>query len=296
MKISTIVFLLLISANMVAQIFQNTFQIQRLVVGQINPVKLSVKLEEIERIEISRLGDGDYTDYFEFDIDFPKQILNIKPRSSFIVIDTIYHDWVEWEKKVRAGQMYCEFYGDTMYVMRQNEATGEYEEAIDIRDTNNPIKDIVKRNFDLAELSSMQPFKLIIKTEDQYYEQYFECFTMEQRPFAIFCGKNSGVLSKAEITVNSELWVNFEISAGDRYHFPSFEVRKPEVPTQFIVYVLTDQGMEDYSVYSNTLYPNLLEAIQKPESRELIVQSVRYSDQNKQGFSMVEDGLRFSLR
>ena len=120
MKISIIVFLLLISANMVAQIFQNTLQIQRLVVGQINPVKLSVKLEEIERIEIARLGDGDYTDYFEVDIDFPKQILNIKPRSSFIVIDTLYHDWVEWEKKVRAGQMYCEFFGDTMYVIRQN--------------------------------------------------------------------------------------------------------------------------------------------------------------------------------
>lgn len=296
MKTSTIIFLLLISANMVAQIFQNTLQIQRLVIGQYNPVKLSVKLEEIERIDILRLGDGDYTNYFDIDIDFTKQVLNIKPFVSFIVYDTIYHDWVEWEKKVRAGQMYCEFYGDTMYVIWHNEETGEYEEAIDIRDPYNPIKDIVKRNFDLAELSRKQPFKLVIKTKNQYYEQYFECFTMEQRPFAMFCSKNGGELNKGQITANSELWVNFEISAGDRYHFPTFEVRKPEVPTQFIVYVQTDQGMEEFTVYNSTLYPNLLKAIQKPESRELIIQSVRYSDQNKKGFSIVEDSLRFSLR
>jgi hypothetical protein len=295
MKISAFILFVAISSNIIGQVFHNTAQVQRLILGQPNTLLLSAGISDIQRIEISRLGNGDGNSYFNIGMDETKLQLIITPLADIVVYDTIYHDWVEWEKNVRAGQMNCEFIGDTMFIVRENLDTGEYEWAWSVRDVAHPIKAINERQIDLVEMSESYPFRLVVTTNSATYEQTFECVRLDQRPLVIFCGKNGGELNRNEVTANSEVWVNFQLSEKDQYGFPYLKSRNPIRPNRFTITISFESCIKEYRVNGNKLHPELLEAIQDPNARKLWVEFVEYADNNSLGYSKVQ-GIGFTLK
>lgn len=295
MKISAFILLVAISSNLIGQVFQNTAQVQRLIVGQPNTLLLSAGISGIQQIEISRLGNGDGNSYFTIELDETKAQLTVTPLADIVVYDTIYHDWVEWEKNVRAGQMNCEFIGDTMFIVRENLETGEYEWAWSVRDVAHPIKAINERPIDLVEMSESYPFRLVVTTNSATYEQTFECVRLIQKPFLIFCGKNGGELNRNEVSVNSEVWVNFQLSESDRSSFPNLRVRNSIRASQFSISIIVDSCLKEYRVNGDKLPLELLQAIQDPSAKKLWVESVQYADNNSIGYSIVP-GIGFMLK
>ena len=295
MKIITFVILVAISSNLIGQVFQNTAQVQQLILGEPNKLLLSAGISDIQRIEISRLGNGDGNSYFTNELDEKQAQLRVTPLADIVVYDTIYHDWVEWEKNVRAGRMNCEFVGDTMFIVRENLETGEYEWAWSVRDVAHPIKAINKRQIDLVEMSESYPFRLVVTTNSATYEQAFECVRLDQKPFLIFCGKNGGELYRNEVSANSELWVNFQLSESDRSSFPNLRVRNPIRASQFSISIIVDSCLKEYRVNGDKLPLELLQAIQDPNAKKLWVESVQYADNNSIRYSTLQ-GIGFILK
>ena len=296
MKTNIILFLLAISSNLVGQVFQNTAQVQRLIVGQPNTLLLSAGISNIQRIDIARLGFCDGNSYFNIEMDESKSQLTITPLADIVVYDTIYHEWVEWEKEVMAGERYCEFHGDTMFVVRQNLEVGDYEWAWSVRDVANPIKAINKRQIDLVEKSSVLPFRLVITTESDSYEQTFECVQLEEKPFLIFCGKNGGELNKNEVASYSDVWVNFHLSEDDRNNFPYLKTRNPIRPSRFTISIVFEYGtVKEYRVDGNPLNPDILLAIKDPFAKRLFIDGVEYTDNNSVRYSLGQ-GIFFTLK
>jgi hypothetical protein len=296
MKTNLILFLLAISSNLVGQVFQNSAQVQRLIVGQPNTLLLGAGISNIQRIDIAQFGFWDGNSYFNIEMDESKSQITITPLAEIVVYDTIYHDWVEWEKKVRAGLMYCEFHGDTMFVVRQNLEVGDYEWAWSVRDVANPIKAINKRQIDLVEKSSVLPFRLVIITESDFYEQTFECVQLEQKPFLIFCGKNGGELNRNEVNSNSEAWVNFLLSEDDRNNFPYLQTRNPIRTNRFTIDVAFENGsIKEYFVNGNQLHPELLQAVKDPTANKLFITNIEYADNNSVRYSLGQ-GIVFTLK
>jgi hypothetical protein len=296
MKTNLILFLLAISSNLVGQVFQNSAQVQRLIVGQPNTLLLGAGISNIQRIDIAQFGFWDGNSYFNIEMDESKSQITITPLAEIVVYDTIYHDWVEWEKNVRAGLMYCEFHGDTMLVVRQNLEVGDYEWAWSVRDVANPIKAINKRQIDLVEKSSVLPFRLVITTESDFYEQTFECVQLEQKPFLIFCGKNGGELNRNEVNSNSEAWVNFLLSEDDRNNFPYLQTRNPIRTNRFTIDIAFENGsIKEYFVNGNQLHPELLQAIKDPTANKLFITNIEYADNNSGRYSLGQ-GIVFTLK
>jgi len=278
MKTKLILFLLAISSNLVGQVFQNSAQVQRLIVGQPNTLLLSAGISNIQRIDIARLGFCDGNSYFNIEMDESKSQL------------------IEWEKNVSAGLMYCEFHGDTMFIVRSNLETGEYEWVWSVRDVANPIKAINKRQIDLVEKSSVLPFRLVITTESDSYEQTFECVQLEEKPFLIFCGKNGGELNKNEVASYSEVWVNFHLSEDDWNNFPNLKTRSPIRPSRFTISIVFEYGaVKEYRVDGNPLNPDILLAIKDPFAKKLFIERVEYADNNSVRYSLGQ-GIAFTLK
>jgi len=296
MKTNLILVLLAISSNLVGQVFQNSAQVQRLIVGQPNTLLLGAGISNIQRIDIARLGFCDGNSYFNIEMDESKSQITITPLAEIVVYDTIYHDWVEWEKNVSAGLMYCEFHGDTMFIVRSSLETGEYEWAWSVRDVANPIKAINKRQIDLVEKSSVLPFRLVIITESDFYEQTFECVQLEEKPFLIFCGKNGGELNRNEVASYSEIWVNFHLSEDDRNNFPNLKTRSPIRPSRFTISIVFEYGtVKEYRVNGDQLNPDVLLAIKDPFAKKLFIERVEYTDNNSVRYSLGQ-GLAFTLK
>jgi hypothetical protein len=191
--------------------------------------------------------------------------------------------------------MNCEFVGDTMFVVRENLETGEYEWAWSVRDVANPIKAINERPIDLVERSESYPFRLVVTTNSATYEQTFECVRLDQKPFVIFCGKNGGELNRNEVSANSEVWVNFQLSEKDRYGFPYLKTRNPIRPNRFTITISFESCLKEYRVIGNKLHTELLQAIQDPNAKKLWVEFVEYADNNSLGYSKVQ-GIGFTLK
>lgn len=296
MKTNLILFLLAISSNLVGQVFQNAAQVQRLIVGQPNTLLLSAGMSNIQRIDIARLGYSDGNSYFNFELDDSKSQLTITPLADIVVYDTIYHEWVEWEKEVMDGERYWELHGDTMFVVRTSLETGEYEWAWSVRDVANPIKVINKRQIDLVEKSSVLPFRLVITTESGSHEQTFECVQLEEKPFLIFCGKNGGELNRNEVNSYSEVWVNFHLSEDDRKNFPYLKTRNPIRANRFKILIALENGnLKEYDVKDNQLHPELIKAIQDPGAKRLFIDGVEYTDNNSVRYSLGQ-GIAFTLK
>lgn len=295
MKTITCIFLLAISSNLVGQVFHNTLQMERLIIGQPNTLALGYGISGISDIKISRYAGGDFTSYFLIERDEANRQLTITPRSEITVYDTIYQEWVEWEKRVRVGQLYCEFNGDTMFVELENLLTGELEWMWSVRDVNNPIKEVKPRKIDLSAKSQLGHFLLIITTDKQSYEQSFDCVNLERKPFVIFCGKNGGELRRDEVTVNSELWVNFEISERDKYSFPHLKVRNPVRPQKYIATLVFDDVVKEYLINGEKLTPELLYGIKSQGAKKMYLECIYFLDEYSNSSSKAES-IWFTLK
>ena len=160
----------------------------------------------------------------------------------------------------------------------------------------NPIKAINKRQIDLVEKSSVLPFRLVITTESDSYEQTFECVQLEEKPFLIFCGKNGGELNKNEVASYSEVWVNFHLSEDDRNNFPYLKTRNPIRTNRFIISIAWENGnLSEYDVRGNQLHPELLQAIKDPGAKKLFIEGVEYTDNNSVRYSLGQ-GIFFTLK
>jgi hypothetical protein len=180
--------------------------------------------------------------------------------------------------------------------VRQNLEVGDYEWAWSVRDVANPIKAINKRQIDLVEKSSVLPFRLVITTESDSYEQTFECVQLEEKPFLIFCGKNGGELNRNEVTSYSEVWINFHRSEDDRNNFPYLKTRNPIRTNRFRISIAWENGnLSEYDVKDNQLHPELLQAIKDPGAKRLFIEGVEYTDNNSVRYSLGQ-GIFFTLK
>jgi hypothetical protein len=303
MKRTAFILLFVLSAPIFGQVFQNGYHLQRLVVGQPNTLLLGAGISNIKKIDISRLSQyGDGNPFFSIELDDSKSQLIVTPMADAFVLDTVYHDWVDWEKSINEGNMICEIRGDTMFLDKENLETGLPERVWSVRDRAHPIKSITKRSVDLVERSSFLPFRLVVTTELGTYEQEFECVQVKQEPFVTFCGINGGELDKKEVSANSGVWINFCLSETDRARFPKLQPRNAARSQRFDLVVAFESGRKRFSVDGRfnengmELSSEILEAIHSEDAKKLFIDYVAYPDNNDYGESAIWSSIEFTLK